>query len=75
MIFDVRQYTLANIARCVCNVAKENGSAHVYVKGWNVLVFRELKADPDYLCHYVATSTEEHIIRDICAEIGEGERK
>lgn len=75
MIFDVRHYTLGNIARCIREVAREAGSAHVYLRGYEVRVFRDFRNGPDYLCHYTAHSTDDHIIRDICAELGEGERK
>ena len=75
MIFDVRKYTLRNIARIVRQTAHETGAAHVYVRGWDVLVFREPTMDPDYIGHYAEGATEEHVIRDICAGIGGEGRK
>jgi len=75
MIFDVRKYTLRNIARIVRQTASESGAAHVYVKGFDVLVHREMRADGDYIGNYTASASEEHVIRDICAEIGGEGRK
>jgi hypothetical protein len=75
VIFDARNNCLRTIAKAIRLTAAEFGAAHVYVAGWMVTVRHDFDARPSYAGVYDFRATEDHVMRDLCGLLAEGERK
>lgn len=75
MIYDARHNCLRTIAKAIRLTATDFGAAHVYVTGWIVTVRREFESRPSYAGVYDTRATEDHVMRDLCGLLAEGERK